>query len=234
MARSKSKPAPEGHNSGGQAPSDEDIAALQHLLSTRIRTARKAAAEAKAVYDSKLQAVSSEFDIVKAELRYTRKEFEGVLAAQDMSEEEFRAAEAKRTTMFARQGLPVGAQLDLPLGDRGDTADEAARTYAMGHKAGKDAVGFGEAPKHISPVMVQDWLRGWHDGQKINLDLIAKGEAVLAAKAKAPKPGEMAPEPEAEAPKDGDPVAEELEAARKLSESNWMRPSKAEAEFAAA
>jgi len=219
MARAK-KTASIGHNN---APLDDDeIAALQLWFSTKIREARKEADAAKAVLDSKREVVNGFFSQARGELRLTRKEFEEVLALQDMTESEFLNHEAKRSARMRLQGLPVGEQIELPLGD---TADDLAQARANGFRAGMRGEP-GEPPETVSPVCHQDWMGGWIEGQAKLAEGMFKAEGILE-KIKASQPE---PESKGEVVGDDEPEQEDLEeaidaAARKLKRGGFLKPA---------
>lgn len=219
MARAK-KTAGVGHNN---APLDDDeIAALQLWFSTKIREARKEADAAKAVLDSKREVVNGFFSQARGELRLTRKEFEEVLALQDMTEAEFLNHEAKRSARMRLQGLPVGEQIELPLGD---TADDLAQARANGFRAGMRGED-GSPPDHVSPVCHQDWLGGWTEGQAKLAEGMFKAAGVLE-KIKASQPAPVELEPEEPEPEDIEDGLDD--AARKLKRSGWTDPTDEEA-----
>lgn len=218
-----------GHNSG--ALSDEDQAAIQLSFSAKIRAQLKEAAKHKSAYDAEREKVNGLFSQARGVLGMTRKEFEEVLAAQDMDEDEFLAAEAARTKRFALQGLPVGTQMDMFAQPKGDAADDQARAYANGKRAGLRG-DERDMPETISPVFLNDWLTGYDAGQAELGAAFERHNAVEAAKkAKAPVLTEEKPEEEDE---------EELtEAAikagvKKVKNSDFMKPTAEETTFAEA
>jgi hypothetical protein len=208
--------APKGHNSAVAPLTDDEQADLQAYFSLKIRAQQRKAAEAKAKYDAEREEVNGLFARVKGELKIIRKEFEEVLAAQDMSEAEFLASEAKRHRRFSLGGLPVGAQMALDLGPT-STADEMQLAHTDGKRAGlrgADPV----PPSHVSGIMVPEWMRGWHEGQAEIAMRMGRAEAILEARA-APPSGPEEAEPEEEF----DPA----KAARKLKKSGFMEPAPA-------
>jgi len=213
-----------GHNSG-EPLTDDEVAALSQYYSLKIRAQQRKAAEAKTAYDLEREEVNGLFAKVKGDLHYTRKEYEEVLALQDMTEAEFRHHEAKRTGRLIAGGLPVGKQLELALGD---TVDDKNEAYQNGYRAGRradDPV----VPDTISPILATDWTKGWHDGQAANAAQLSMAEGILAARAK-PAVGLEAEDPEEEEEEDLHEVAER--AARKLKKSGWTEPTPEEASFA--
>jgi hypothetical protein len=155
-------PAPPGHN-GPEPLNNDERADLIAYFGDKIRRQQRVAAEAKAAYDIERTEVNSLFALVKGDLQISRKEFESVLAAGDMTEAEFRHAETKRTTLFQLAGLPVGAQIDL-FPAAGDTADDVAAAYKNGRRAGlrgDDPT----APDTLHPSLVPEYQRGWSEGQ---------------------------------------------------------------------
>lgn len=223
MARSKA--ASVGHNSGAPL-TDEEVAALQVHFSLKIRAQQRKAGVAKSAYDLERNEVNALFTSARAELGLTRKEFEEVLALQDMTETEFLAHEGKRRSRLLAQGLPVGTQLDMF--EHGDTADDKALAEADGYRAGRradDPV----PPKHVAPMFHPDWMAGWHRGQEENAMQLQTAQTVLANRA-APA-GELAPDEPEEDDETDEP--DELEQARRLSEAGWTKPTAEEASFAA-
>jgi ribosome modulation factor len=222
MAR-KSNTAGAGHNS--DVLTEDEIAALQLWFSNRIRAARKEAEVAKAAYDVKREAVNGFFSQARGELKMTRKEFEEVLALQDLTEAEFLHHETKRQARMRFQGLPVGEQIELPLGD---TADDLARARADGYRAGMRGDD-GVAPDHVSPVCLQDWLGGWSDGQAKLAEGLGKAAAIMEARK--PKSVELQADDEGEA--DPDEIEDGLDdEARRLKRAGWAdRPTGDETSF---
>ena len=237
MARAPKTPKP-GENS---AITEEELAALQHWFSRKIREGIKEHEAAKAIAKAKAEVVNGLFSSARGELHITRKDFEEMLAAEDMDEAEFLKAEAARAVRFKRQGLPV-VQPDL-FGDgpkAPDTADDKARAFAMGRKVGL-AGGDRTPPDTIATFLHSDWLAGYDDGQDENGRLFilanearaklekkdAKAKPKLTAveggkgkggdKAKPAAEGEPAPDPEP--PPIGGPTAEEMNLAPPPSDS---------------
>ncbi len=173
MARST--PAEAGHN---EALTDDEIEALEAWFVQKILAAQKDAAEAKAVHDSKKQAVNTLFSSVKTELKTSRKDFEDLIEKKTMSEAEFSAYWAKLKARYERNGLPVGAQQDLFPGGA-DTASDQAAARAEGKRAGligADPV----PPKYISPILHPEWMAGWHDGQTELAMKLQKADGIFA------------------------------------------------------
>lgn len=216
---------PNDHNG---PPTDEEMAALNAYFSTSIRRQQRKADEAKAAYDAERTEVNSLFALVKGELKYSRKEFQEVLAAQDMSEAEFLHAETKRHARFLINGLPVGAQLDMFATPR-DTADEAAMAEANGYRAGRRGDD-PTPPKEVSPILHPDFMRGWSRGQdEVGKQFIA-GQEILKARTNKGKLTAEDPDPEPEED-EADPEVVKAKA-RKLKAAGWTEPTSAETEFA--
>lgn len=225
MARSKNT-AGIGHNA--DPLSDEEVAALEAYYAHKIRAQRRKADEAKALYDTEREEVNGLFAKVKGDLKTSRKEFEDLLAKQDMSEVEFQHYWAKLSARYARNGLPVGAQPDLfPAVD---TVDDQAVAFADGRRgglAGTDPT----PPSYVSPIMHPKWMEGWHDGQKELYLKLDKAGAIIAAR-EAAKPVLQADEPEEEEdPSDPEVIRAK---AKRLMNDGWGEPSADEAEFEAA
>lgn len=212
-----------GHNSA-EPLTDDEIAALQHYYADKIRRQDRKAAEAKAAYDLERTEVNSLFALVKGDLKYSRKEFEEVLAAQDKSEAEFRHDEAKRARRFSLHGLPVGAQLEM---FSGDTVDDAREAEANGYRAGRradDPI----PPSTLSTMFHQDWMRGWERGQAENLAQFAKANEIIEAR----KAKSVALDPvEEDIGDEVDPEDALDDAARKLKRTGWAEPTAAETEL---
>ncbi|MDB5725719.1 MAG: hypothetical protein JWQ16_2473 [Novosphingobium sp.] len=207
---------------------DDDKAALQLYYSRGIRAAEAEAATKKAEYDQAKKAVNGKFALVKGELGISRKDFEEVLALEDLSESEFILKEAERNKRLSLHGLPVGAQLDM-FGS-GDTVDEMARAEADGKRAGRRG-DHGIPPDYISPVCIQAWMRGWTEEQSIIVMRLGRAEAIIAEREAADA------QPDAEDEDDADDEVEEIDpaaAARALKRSGFMEPGPitAEAELA--
>jgi len=214
--RSTDAPAPEGHNG---ALTDDERSDLIAYYGDKIRRQNRVAAEAKAAYDSERDELKSLFAKVKGDLLITRKDFEAVLLAGDMTEAEFRHAEAKRANLFKLAGLPVGEQIDM-FAHAADTADEQAMAYENGRRAGLRGDD-PKAPDSVSPVLVPNWEHGWSDGQKELGERLIRAAAVIEAR-KAP----AEPEAEPEAEEEFDPDSE----ARKLRRAGFLERAEADAE----
>jgi len=215
MAR---KPTPgAGHNSATEPLTDDELAALQHHYAHRIRVQQRKADEAKAAYDLERTEVNGIFALVRGDLKYSRKEFEEVLAAQDKTEAEFRHDEAKRARRFTLHGLPVGTQIDM---FSGDAADDAAEADANGYRAGRradDPI----PPTSLSTMFHQDWMRGWERGQAENLAQFAKANEIIAARKAASEVVEtVGDEPATDDGRDPDEVIDDE--ARALRKSSFM------------
>lgn len=219
-----------GHNSGDDISEDER-ADLVAYFGSKIRAQRRKAEAKKAEYDTERDEVNALFSTARGELRWTRKRFEAVLAAQDMTEAEFLASEQERLADLRLGGLPVGEQLELKLGD---TADDKAAAYNSGRRAGLRGDD-PECPESVAPILRADWEHGWSDGQKeLGERMIRAADAIAARQAKMPEltagePGDGDDED------DGDLEPEVVaEKARKLKKAGWTEPTAAEAEFATA
>lgn len=216
MPRGKKKADEPGHNA---ALTDDERADLVALFGAKIRAQRKKADVAKASYDVERDGVNALFSTVRGELRYTRKEFEGLLATQDMGDAERRAAEVRRLELFRLGGLFVDAQLDL-FSQPKDTADEKAVTYAAGKAAGLRGDD-PECPGTVAAILRPEWEHGWSDGQAELGERMLRGEAFLAnrglkADVEAADLNAGSGEPE-------DEEADLDEAARALKRSDFMK-----------
>lgn len=226
MARSKKTPGP-GHN---VVLDDEEVAALEAYYQQKIKAAQADLAAAQSVVQIKREAVNSLFAGVKQDLKTPRKDFEDLMARMAMGAAEFANYWAKLSARYARNGLPVGAQQEL-FPTTGDTADDQAAAYAAGLRAGlngDDPV----PPKEIAAVLHQDWLGGWHEGQRQLFMRLEKADGIFAKLKQAG--GELTEDDEDE---DLEPE-DELEAldaeARKLKASGWTKPTADETDFATA
>lgn len=198
---------------------DEEIADLQHYYSIKIRAAQAAHAEAKAVADAKRQDVNNFFALVKGDLQIPRKDFEEILALQDMNEAEFIEHEKKRTKRLAAQGLPVGTQLDMF--PKADTVDDLGIAKASGKRAGlrgDDPV----VPERFAGVTHSAWMEGWHAGQEENILKLGRAQTIIDAR-KA-----QAEEPEAEDEEEVDEEEAIKAQARALRNSGFMDTSGAD------
>ena len=171
-----------GHNSN-VILDEEDAAALQLHYTLRIRAQIKKAEAAKAIYDAERNEVNGVFSLIKGDLKIPRKEFEELLALQDMGEREFIAHEAKRHQRMVNQGLPVGTQLDM-FGT-GDTVDDQAVAYADGYRAGRRGDD-GTPPETTATFLHPNWQEGWNDGVAENAPKLARATAIMEARAAAP------------------------------------------------
>jgi hypothetical protein len=193
------------------------------------RSAVRAHAVAKAAADKLREGINAVCSRAKGSpLRIPRKDFEAIIALQDMTDSEFRAAEAKRLDWMRLAGLPVGAQLDLFEAPR-DTVDEKVEAYAAGKRAGLRGDDQ-ECPDTIAPILRADWEHGYADGQKELGERLFRGNALLAAHEKPIV--ELVEEDEDE----GDDLDDENldKAARDLKRSGWTQPTAEEAAFVGA
>lgn len=205
---------------------DDEIADLQHYYSTKIRAAQAAAAEAKAAYDAKRQDVNSFFALVKGDLQIPRKDFEEILALQDMNEAEFIEHEKKRTKRMVAQGLPVGTQLDMF--PKADTVDDLGLARASGKRAGLRGDD-PEVPERFAGVTHQAFMEGWHEGQSENIAKLGRAQTILdARKAQAEEP-----EVDEEAEEEVDEEEAIRAQARALRKSGFMDTTGADEEQAA-
>lgn len=222
MAR-KAKTAGPGHNT---VLTDEEVADLEAYFVVKIRQAQAVADEKKAAHKSALSDVNALFSKVKGDLKVPRKDFEDLLAKLAMDPVEFRAWWEKTLARYGRQGLPVGEQQQLALGD---TVDDKAAAHAHGlaqGRAGVDPV----PPKTLSAILHQDWMAGWHEGQKELYLRLGRADGIFAKLAQAN--GEMTEDDdEAEVEEDdGDPEVIRRKA-KKLQAEGWDKPTDDEANF---
>lgn len=224
MARSKNAPGP-GHN---VILDDEEIAALEAHFAQKIRAANREVEEAAAVVKTKREAVNSLFALVKANLKTSRKDFEDLLAKQAMTPAEFMAYWAKLSARYQRNGLPVGAQQELfPV--QGDTVDDQAAARAAGLRAGRNGDD-PTPPKEIAGVLHQDWLAGWHDGQKELFMQLEKADGILAKLKQAG--GELTEGDDEDKDLEQIDIEDQLDdEARRLKASGWANPTSDEAAF---
>jgi hypothetical protein len=223
MARSNGAAAA-GHNSKQPLTEDEQSALATHYELKIIEDGRKVDAlmvDLKAARDK----VNGHYKRMTADLGFTRKEFEAeVVELGRLSEAEYASREAKRTRLHVLAGRKPGEQLSL-IDKIADTVDEAIAAEAAGYRAGRRADD-PTPPKEVSPVLHQDWMRGYHAGQEFNGLQLTKAAEILAR----PKPGQMAagenPD-ETEEDEDADLDAE----ARALKASGWAGPTADEAKF---
>lgn len=220
MARSN-KTAGIGHN---VELTEEEIADLEAYFVVKIRQAQAVADEAKAAHKTALSDVNALFSKVKGDLKTPRKDFEDLLAKLAMDPVAFKDWWTKTVARYGRQGLPVGQQQELALGD---TADDKAMAYDHGYaqgKAGADPV----PPKALSPILHPTWMEGWHDGQKELYLRLGRADGIFAKLAQAS--GQLT-EGEDEDEEDLDPEEAIAEGAKALKKSGWADPTPEEASF---
>lgn len=224
MARSKKTPGP-GHNI---ALTEDEIAALEAYFVVKIRQAQAVADEKKAAHKSALSDVNALFSKVKGDLKVPRQDFEDLLDKLKMDPVEFRAWWEKTVARYGRQGLPVGQQQELALGD---TADDKAVAHAHGlaqGRAGADPV----PPKTLSTILHQDWMTGWHEGQKELFLQLEKADGIFAKLAQAK--GELTEDGGDDDSEDDEDAADPEVIKRKadaLKDSGWTEPTGDEAKF---
>lgn len=208
-----------GHN---QEPlSDDDRAALVAYFGMNIRNKRAIAEAKKAEAKAASAEVNKLFATVKGQLGFIRYKFEELLDAQDMDEDEFLRAEAERQALFKLGGLDVEVGTQFDLVDRiADTADDQARAYAQGKLAGLKGEE-GTPPETLSPVMIQDWMAGWNDGQTDLIMKLGRAKDILDAQALA-KAAQNPPDDEDEDDTEADDEFDADEAARKLKREGFM------------
>ncbi|MFZ5669096.1 MAG: hypothetical protein ACOY4K_06355 [Pseudomonadota bacterium] len=228
--------AGKGHNGGPLT--DDEIAALQHYYANDIRRKQKAVGEAEAVLKTKRTAVNSSFALVKANLQYSRKDFEELLAAEEMGEREFLVKEAARTKRLQLHGLKPGEQIPLDF----DTVTEEQLAEADGYRAGlrEDEP---KPPETVSAIMHPAWMRGWHRGDEEAKGKTSLAERIIAIWAEQDGSGlesndedddDADGETELEAAEEIDDQAEIDRQARKLKEEGWTEPQPEERSFAQA
>jgi hypothetical protein len=219
-----STPAPAGHN---KAPlTDDEASALTTYYALKIIEDQRKAEAKKVELDGAKAVVNGHFKLISKDLGFTRKEFEAeVIEKLNMTDAEYLSSERRRDRLHRLAGLKPGDQLDL-LDTLADTVDDAIAAEANGYRAGRradDPV----PPKDISPILHQDWLRGWHEGQAFNGRQLELAMAVLAR----PKPGEMAPAPSEDAEEDpADPEVIKRQA-NALKDGGWVEPRPDETAF---
>jgi hypothetical protein len=231
MGRSRAT-ATQGHNSG-EPLTDDEVAALEAYYGLKIREQRRKAAAAKALYDTEREGVTSLFTKAKGDLKTDRKEFEDLLAKQDMTPVEFANWWKKTSARYARNGLNVGAQQELSLGD---TADDKAMAHAMGETAGLRGDDPDQIPKTLATFLHPDFTAGWHSGQTKLAARMQQATDLLAtraAAAQAAKPELTADDEAEEEEDDADPEVIKRKA-KALKESGWTEPTAGEATFEAA
>lgn len=157
---------------------EEEIEALQHYYTQKVKTGRSEIELAQAVVATKRQGVNDTFALIKAELHINRKQFEEMLEKEKLGDDEFLAEEKARALRFKRQGFP-SAQGDLF--NKGDSADDEGRAYNAGVRAGLSAAE-PKLPEHISPVFHDRFMQGYNDGQAENIMKLQTAEAVIQRK----------------------------------------------------
>lgn len=194
---------------------DDEFADLQHYYSVKVRAARAAHAEAKAVADAKRTEVNNIFALIKGDLQIARGKFEEDLALEDMGEAEFIEHEKQRSRRLSARGMPVGKQMELfPVGD---TVDDLELAKAAGKRAGlrgDDPV----VPERYAGVTHSAFMEGWHDGQAENIAKLGRAQTIIDAR----KAAQDEPEDEKDA---AEAEAELKKAARRLKESGFMDTS---------
>ncbi len=158
---------------------DDERSDLTILFAQKITAAQAKVDLAMAAVKVERDEVNSLFASVKAELRYTRKEFEEFLEARKKSDAEYMVAENKRRRLFADGGLQVGQQLALDFGTE-DTADEIARARKRGARDYHAGILPTEPPKELHPLMQPHWMEGWQEEQRKTAEAMGRGEALLA------------------------------------------------------
>lgn len=231
MAKAKKNGAANGagHNENG-GMSDDDAAALTVHYQLKITESQRALDALLVDVAAARKTVNGHFKRMNADLQFTRKEFQAdVLDKLNMTEVAFLNAERKRERLQRLAGLRQGEQLDFITHGLPDTVDDEIAAEADGYRAGRradDPI----PPKTIASIMVQAWMRGYHEGQAFNAKALGRaGEIVAAREAKGPglQPGE---DPDEEAEVELDP--EEIDKkARKLRKAGWTEPTAEEAAF---
>lgn len=206
-----------GHNA--EPLTEEEIEALQTHYELKIRAEQREVVQAAEVVKTKRSAVNGSFKRMTADLKYTRAEFEDMLAKRDMTEAAFLAAEAKRAAMYRRAGLPTaqGDLFDKPQ----DTISEQDVAYRAGLMAGRradDPI----CPKTIAPILRPNWEHGYGDGQAENAMKLGIAKGVLERRA---KPA-ASPEPDADEDLTEDQIAEN---ARKLKKNGFLNTGEPDA-----
>lgn len=220
----KAKTAGPGHTT---VLTDEEVADLEAYFVVKIRQAQAVADEKKAAHKSALSDVNALFSKVKGDLKVPRKDFEDLLAKLAMDPVEFRSWFEKTMARYGRQGLPVGEQQELALGD---TVDDKAAAHAHGLAQGRAGVD-PAPPKTLSTILHQDWLAGWHEGQKELYLRLGRADGIFAklaqAKGELTEGDEEEPEEEED---DGDPEVIRRKA-NALKDSGWDKPKPEEQAF---
>lgn len=215
------------------ALTEEQEVVLQAHHEFKIRDALREADKAAAAAKTARKAVSSAYKRMTADMLVPRYKFEDYLADKDKDEDEFLASEAQRRKLHRNGGLPIGAQQELLLGD---TADDAARTYAAGQRAYMD---FAEPvpPSEISPAFHSDWMRGFNDKMAEVIAGATMAEVLEAARAPQPvmTAGADPDEPEEGEEEEDAPLDEAAitASARALKGSGWTEPTADEEKVAA-
>jgi hypothetical protein len=172
--------------------------------------------------------VNGHYKRMTADLGFTRKEFEAeVVDLGRLSEAEYLHREARRTKLHVLSGRKPGEQLSL-IDAIQDTVDEAMAAEGAGYRAGRradDPV----PPKEVSPILHQDWMRGWHAGQEYNGLQLTRAHEIMAR----PKPGQLAAgtDPDEAEDEGGDDVNDVAAGAQALKDSGWAGPTPEEATF---
>lgn len=159
MTRKRTNGAAIGDNSA-----EEDEAALYTHFIAKIRAAERVAKVKKAEHDAAKGEVTAQFTLAKGELDIKRKEMEELLSQLDLEPEEFAARLKQKIRRYGLVGLPIGAQMELF--PKQDTVDELQVAYEhgkIGGLAGDDPT----PPKRLHPSFTQEWMKGYHDGQKL-------------------------------------------------------------------
>jgi hypothetical protein len=222
MAMSPRKPAGIGDNAKTPLTEDEAAALTVYYELKVIEDQRRV--DAKAVELKGLRdVVNGHFKRMTADLGFTRKEFEAeVIVKGRMTEVEYLNSEARRSRLHVLSGRKPGEQLDL-IDAIHDTATEATAAEQDGYRAGRRADD-PTPPSHVSPILHQDWLRGWHMGQEYNGAQLVKAHEILAR----PKPGLMVA---GDDPDEDEDEADLDDEARALKASGWVGPTDDETKF---
>lgn len=209
-----------GHNSKTEI-TDTETADLMAHFSLKIRAQRHIVEQRKADLEIERDALNALFSSARGELRINRKDFENVLALQDMSEAEFREHEAKRLGWMKSAGLPVGTQLELFA--ENETVDDKFDAEANGYRAGRRADD-PTPPSFIAPSLRNEWMTGWHRGQEANAEALGRAAAILE-KREAKKVGlKPTQDPDAGAAGEGGTDSS-------VVAGPWSEPTEAEGEF---
>lgn len=212
----------QGHNSKALSD-DEKVALLNHHL-TKLRTQKKVVDELVAKLAGERQTMSGLFLDAKKDGQWHRKELNELLVDGASRARDLVASEERRRWLRQAAGLPVGSQLDMfGAADTPTEAKDELAWEADGYLAGRRGDD-PTPPSECDPRFHQARLKGWHDGQARNAELLGKAKDVLARKPGAPL---TADEPEAEP----DLHEQAKKDAAKLKDSGWMEPTPAEAEL---